>query len=975
MQEINNALSRTSYGVSIGIYFNATRHGELVRLWRIKASSAPGGLTTFGGSNITRQGKNRRISIMTGSTGMGRRVPQFTIILAGGKGTRMGSTARHKVCFPLDGQPVIHRVLDIYRACGIPRQILVVGFLAEQVIETVRSKHDHIIFAHQNEPLGTAHAVRQGLAVLDRLVDETDVLLAAGDRIIHPDILKALFDLYYQTSADLALPAVPRRGDSDQGRLVIDDQGRVLGVVEAVDIRQRRVFCMLRKMSEDASILSHQRLLEVFQEGFAQKGKTPEAIKFKKAFGALWQTVAEEKHDLSADDLRAMVPEASTRFAFGGESVRKTPDEVDQARWLNASVYLVKSSALRYALSKLNRNNAQQEEYLSDIVGILASADHCGKPRFSVEYLGVRDPNHVLGFNTPSELLEIETLLKSPQKKPPLGKTPPPAAGRSIGKWLDKFEKLASEGRSADARLWEALSNIYGERVEIIRERIEAYIDVLGCAADLLGADTRVIIVRSPGRVNVMSRHIDHQGGVCNLMSIGCETLMVVQPREDDLVKLYSTAPDRFPMREFSIGSLMADLPWDNWRSLIESEAVTRIVHKVGGDWAQYIKAALLRLQKRFPDIRLCGMEMVVGGNIPIAAGLSSSSSLVVGAAEAAVSLNRLTTLPAQLVDLCGEGEWFVGTRGGSADHAAIKLGQKGKVLKVAFFDFRILETVPFPKAYVLAVCASGIESQKTVETRNLFNHRICCYRIGFLLIKKFLPQYAPVLNHLRDVNIRNLDVPLEFIYRLLLRLPETATRDELRDLLPDRNLEDDFSQHHPPPDGLYPIRGVVLFGLAEMERAKRFADAMKTGRMDIIGRMMNVSHDGDRIISIGKDGAESEFRAPTSDTYLWGLIEDLKSGNRHRTTSAQLQWQPGSYRCSLPDIDRMVDISLGTDGVVGAQLSGAGLGGCMMVLSHREAVQDLRANLTEQYYQKHQKKPSILICRPVAGSGVLKTK
>jgi hypothetical protein len=38
------------------------------------------------------------------------------------------------------------------------------------------------------------------------------------------------------------------------------------------------------------------------------------------------------------------------------------------------------------------------------------------------------------------------------------------------------------------------------------------------------------------------------------------------------------------------------------------------------------------------------------------------------------------------------------------------------------------------------------------------------------------------------------------------------------------------------------------------------------------------------------------------------------------------LQGQPGSYHCSLPEIDRMVHISLQTEGVVGAQLAGAGL-------------------------------------------------
>jgi N-acetylgalactosamine kinase len=395
-------------------------------------------------------------------------------------------------------------------------------------------------------------------------------------------------------------------------------------------------------------------------------------------------------------------------------------------------------------------------------------------------------------------------------------------------------------------------------------------------------------------------------------------------------------------------------------------------VQTYGGDWAQYIKAAVLRLQKKFRTEKLTGMDLVVSGNIPMAAGLSSSSTLVVGAAEAAVTINCLDTFPTQLVDLCGEGEWFVGTRGGAADHAAVKFGQKGKVVKVEFFDFSILDIVPFPPEYALVVCDSGLKAQKTGNAKDLFNHRVSCYRIGFLLIKKYFPQYAPVLDHLRDVNMKRLNIPQGWIYRILLHLPEKATQAELRAFLPDVDLDVFFNQHNPPPDGQYPIRGVVLFGLAEMERAKLFADAMKNNRIEDVGRLMNISHDGDRVIAIDPDETETPYQAPTSNDYILNLIEDLKSGDLARVSRAQLQWQPGSYHCSLPEIDRMVHISLQTEGVAGAQLAGAGLGGCMMVFAHRDAISNLIHNLTERYYSPHAKPPTILICRPIAGSNVL---
>ncbi len=906
---------------------------------------------------------------------MSSRAPRYTIVLAAGEGTRMGSTTRHKVCFPVDGRPAINRALKTYNECGVKQHILVVGALAGQVIETVGAEFENVIFTYQPKRLGTAHAARQAMKIFDGLESEQDVLLVAGDRIIRPAVLEQLFDLYFSQVCDMVVLAVPNHHNSTQGRLVLDDNRQLMGIVEAVDVRQRRVFHKLRSLAVRGSIPENEELRQIIELGFAIDKKPPEKSKIEKAFGEIWHSIAVGKRSLTAEEIISFIPEKMTRFEFidqAGKKVTRTPQEIEKTDLLNTSVYLIKTDALRYALSRLDRHNAQQEEYLSEMVNHLPGGLENGERKFTLSYLPVEDPAGVLGFNNPSELLEVEALIQSKRQKEPLETVLPANSYRTVNTWIRSFRELENQDTKSDESLQTELSQTYSDTKETILERVRAYIDILKHAARTVGKDEKVFIVRSPGRVNVMGRHIDHQGGNCNLMTIGYETLMVVRPREDDLVRLFSINPEHFPNREFSIGEMVEDLPWDDWLSLVNSKKVSRMVHTYGGDWAQYIKAAVLRLQKKFRTDKLCGMDLVVGGNIPLAAGLSSSSSLVVGAAEATVMVNRLDTFPAQFVDLCGEGEWFVGTRGGAADHAAVKFGQKGKVVKVVFFDFSILDIVPFPQNYALVVCDSGLKARKTGKARDLFNHRICCYRIGLLLIKKFFPQFSPALNHLRDVNMKNLKIPLSWIYRILLHLPEKATREELQLMLPDEDLDGFFSQHKPPHDGLYPIRGVVLFGLAEMERAKQFSDAMKTGRIDYLGRLMNVSHDGDRVIAIGRDGTESEYRAPISNDHIFSLIGDLESGDLERVERAQLQWQPGGYCCSLPEIDRMVHIALQTKGVVGAQLAGAGLGGCMMVLAHRDTVSSLIDNLSEKYYDTHDKLPTILVCRPVAGSGVL---
>ena len=898
---------------------------------------------------------------------MSGRGPKFSIILAGGKGTRMRSTDRHKVCFLIDGRPAINRALDVYKACGIPQHIVVVGALAGQVIETVGQEHEGVLFAYQAEQLGTAHAARQGARVLEALGGEEEVLIVAGDRVVEPSVLEQLFDLFYSQNCDLAFLVGPKRRRSDPGRVMLYPDGSVLGNVEVRDVWQRQILGTVRAAAEKGRPLAAAEIEGLIREDF---GDSKAAL----AFGDMWHAVAVEKRELTREEILEWIPADMTRFDFvdqGGAPLVMSPEQVDGAQLANFSTYLVKTSALQYALSKLDRRNAQHEEYLSDVITILAQARDGDGPRFRVQAMRVDNPNYVMAFNDPAELLEVEAYVQSKHQQT-MRQLPSGPAFRTIDEWRIAFQRLLSLGPSAEERLWKELVALYSDDAALIRERAQAYLAALDYARTKVDARERVLLVRSPGRVNMMGRHVDHQGGNCNLMTIGYETVMVVHPREDDQVHMYNVDRSRFHDRGFSIGDLVVDLPWNDWLSLVNSDKVSTMALEAGGDWSQYVKASVLRLQKKFSTVRLRGVDMVVHGSIPIAAGLSSSSALVVGSAEAMVAVNQLDTFPAQLVDLCGEGEWFVGTRGGSADHAAIKFGQKGKVVKVTFFPFAVQGTVPFPEDYVLLVCDSGIKAQKTTNAKDQFNHRVACYRIGLLLIKKLFPQYAPLLHQLRDANVRTLGVPLGWVYKILLRLPEAATQQELRDLLPDQDLDVYFGTHSPPEDGLYPIRGVVLYGLAECERSRRFADALKENHVDEIGRLMNVSHDGDRVSALAADGTVQDCWSATSNGYLLDLIEDLESGDPERVLDAQLERQPGSYHCSVPEIDRMVDLALRTEGVVGAQLAGAGLGGCMMVFAHKDAVPALVDDLTAGYYQPSGHPPTVMLCRPIAGSGVL---
>ena len=82
----------------------------------------------------------------------------------------------------------------------------------------------------------------------------------------------------------------------------------------------------------------------------------------------------------------------------------------------------------------------------------------------------------------------------------------------------------------------------------------------------------------------------------------------------------------------------------------------------------------------------------------------------------------------------------------------------------------------------------------------------------------------------------------------------------------------------------------------------------------------------------------------------------------RQRGGRAQLAAYPGSYACSLPELDRIADCVRAMPGVRGAQMAGAGLGGCVMALVQRERSAAVLEKLTAEGIRAE-------VFRPIAGA------
>ena len=86
--------------------------------------------------------------------------------------------------------------------------------------------------------------------------------------------------------------------------------------------------------------------------------------------------------------------------------------------------------------------------------------------------------------------------------------------------------------------------------------------------------------------------------------------------------------------------------------------------------------------------------------------------------------------------------------------------------------------------------------------------------------------------------------------------------------------------------------------------------------------------------------------------TVLDDRIAMAESDDALEREPAQLHRQPGGFGCSCPELDLLVDICNGVDGVIGSRITGAGLGGCMFAYVHREAVPTVLSQVRERYYE-----------------------
>jgi UDP-N-acetylglucosamine diphosphorylase/glucosamine-1-phosphate N-acetyltransferase len=158
--------------------------------------------------------------------------PLQTLILAAGKGTRMGSDLA-KVLHTIHGRPLLDYVIDAALKTGSENIAVIIGHQAELVRETFARRN--LTFVEQTEQLGTGHAVLQARHVFNHY--QGNILILCGDvPLLSPEILQRFIDEHDSSRATLSVLTTILDDPRGYGRVVKKDETRqITRIVEERD--------------------------------------------------------------------------------------------------------------------------------------------------------------------------------------------------------------------------------------------------------------------------------------------------------------------------------------------------------------------------------------------------------------------------------------------------------------------------------------------------------------------------------------------------------------------------------------------------------------------------------------------------------------------------------------------------------------------------------------------------------------------
>ena len=230
-----------------------------------------------------------------------------------------------------------------------------------------------------------------------------------------------------------------------------------------------------------------------------------------------------------------------------------------------------------------------------------------------------------------------------------------------------------------------------------------------------------------PGRIEVLGKHTDYAGGSSIVAAAELGFCLVAAPRSDGRLRVAAADGET---AEFALDP--------------------RLVAR-HGHWSNYPMTVARRLSRNFASCRR-GLDIAFCSDLPPAAGMSSSSALMIATYLALAETNDLSRTPAyrqhikddlQLAAYLGtiengqnfgdlHGDKGVGTFGGSEDHTAILCSERDALGQFVYCPARLERRLPLGGDLVFAVGFSGVVAEKTGAAQDLYNR--AALRVGALV-------------------------------------------------------------------------------------------------------------------------------------------------------------------------------------------------------------------------------------------------
>jgi galactokinase len=268
----------------------------------------------------------------------------------------------------------------------------------------------------------------------------------------------------------------------------------------------------------------------------------------------------------------------------------------------------------------------------------------------------------------------------------------------------------------------------------------------------------------APGRVNLIGEHTDYNDGFVLPLAVDRVAVFAGRRRDDAIIRLWSQH-----FKEYAHFSL-AGLP-----ETFEQQR--------GGlpGWARYILGVMAELARA--GVPLSGFDGVVGGDVPLGGGMSSSASLEVATVQAGalfsggkftIGEENATLKPMEVAALCQRAEHIAsGLRSGILDQSASCLGQPEKAILI---DCRSLEYryLPFADpALSLMVIDTGV--RRELATSGYNERRQQCEE-AVKILRDVITQYEPGNTQAQQIKALR-DISLEQFARYQQYLPDILRR------------------------------------------------------------------------------------------------------------------------------------------------------------------------------------------------------